>query len=79
MKREPAKFDSRRCPMKCEDGEIVVVRGEWCRWVRQRAGLSLREVARRMKLTAPYISDVELGRRAVTKRMRAFYEGLERR
>jgi predicted transcriptional regulator len=30
---------------------------------RQKAGLSLREVARRMQFTPAYVSDVELGRR----------------
>lgn len=30
---------------------------------REKSGLSLREVARRMGFTAPYLSDLELGRR----------------
>lgn len=37
--------------------------GKVARNARTRAGLSLREVARRMKLSAPFVSDLELGRR----------------
>jgi len=33
------------------------------RLARQRAGLRLREVARRMELSAGYVCDLELGRR----------------
>lgn len=33
---------------------------------REKKGISLREIARRMGLSAPYVSDVELGRRAPT-------------
>ena len=34
---------------------------------RRVAGISLREIARRMKLSAPYISDLEHGRRNWTQ------------
>ncbi len=37
--------------------------GELARADRERAGLSLRMVAKRMGFTPPYISDLELGRR----------------
>lgn len=37
--------------------------GKLARNARKAARLSLREVARRMKLSAPYVSDLELGRR----------------
>lgn len=47
------------------------------RRARENAGLSLREVARRLKMTAPYISDVELGRRNVSAKMLGFYQKLK--
>jgi len=37
--------------------------GAMNRIIRLKAGLSLREVARRMRFSASYISDLELGRR----------------
>ncbi len=38
--------------------------GEFIREKREAAGLSLRELARRLEITAPFLSDIELGRRA---------------
>lgn len=37
--------------------------GQTMRQLRKSHGVSLREVARRMKLSAPFVSDLELGRR----------------
>ena len=51
-------------------GELVrryeinqVETGRRARALRQKRGLSLREVARRMKVSAPFLSDLERGRR----------------
>lgn len=43
------------------------------RRARQDAGLSLREMARRACLSAPYLSDVERGNRRVTRRVAEAY------
>lgn len=40
--------------------------GQRLRELRERAGLSLRDVARAAKVSAPFLSDVELGRRFPT-------------
>jgi transcriptional regulator with XRE-family HTH domain len=40
--------------------------GRLAREARTKAGLSLREVARRLDLSAPYVGDLELGRRGWT-------------
>lgn len=40
--------------------------GQRLRELRERAGLSLREVAKAAKISAPFLSDVELGRRFPT-------------
>ena len=37
--------------------------GEFIRKKRDEVDLSLRELARRLEITAPYLSDIELGRR----------------
>lgn len=52
-----------RCP-KCDGtGKVGHVHGLSLRIARERAGLGLRETARRAKVSAPYLSDIELGRR----------------
>jgi transcriptional regulator with XRE-family HTH domain len=44
----------------------TVTMGQRLRELRERAGLSLREVAKAAKISAPFLSDVELGRRFPT-------------
>lgn len=43
--------------------------GEQMRAYREQSGLSLRSAAKAMKVSAPYLSDVELGRRNPTHRL----------
>jgi transcriptional regulator with XRE-family HTH domain len=45
---------------------LAVTMGQRLRGLRERAGLSLREVAKAAKISAPFLSDVELGRRFPT-------------
>jgi transcriptional regulator with XRE-family HTH domain len=42
------------------------VLGAWCRRQREGAGLTLRSLAKRLKISAPYLSDLEHGRRRWT-------------
>jgi transcriptional regulator with XRE-family HTH domain len=51
--------------------------GTSLREVRVAAGLSLRQMARLIGCSAPYLSDVELRRRRATPRIVAAYEALE--
>lgn len=44
----------------------IATMGQRLRDLRERAGLSLREVAKAAKISAPFLSDVELGRRFPT-------------
>lgn len=46
--------------------DLNVTMGQRLRELRERAGLSLREVAKAAKISAPFLSDVELGRRFPT-------------
>lgn len=46
-----------------------VTTGQLFRVARKKSKLSLREMARRLKLTAPYVSDLERGRRNWTEEM----------
>lgn len=50
-----------------------VATGRSARSARQRLGISLREVARRMDLSAPFIGDLELGRRNWTEQLAGLY------
>lgn len=45
--------------------------GQAMRARRKKAGLSLRETAERMDLSAPYLCDLELGRRAWSEALAA--------
>jgi len=45
---------------------LAVTMGQRLRELRENAGLSLREVAKAAKISAPFLSDVELGRRFPT-------------
>jgi transcriptional regulator with XRE-family HTH domain len=47
--------------------ETVATLGEAIRYVREQRGLSLRELARRVGVSAPFLSDVERNRRATDK------------
>lgn len=46
--------------------DLAATLGQRLRGLRARAGLSLREVAKAAKISAPFLSDVELGRRFPT-------------
>ena len=46
--------------------DFAATMGQRLRELRESAGLSLREVARAAKISAPFLSDVELGRRFTT-------------
>lgn len=57
----PAPVVIEQCP--CCGGEKRSTNGAVLRWERERAGLSVREVARRMGVSAAYLSDIERNRR----------------
>lgn len=73
--KQPAKFTHQSCPT-CGTPRSVV-NGEWLRFVRKGAGLTLRQFAERAGVSAPYICDIELNRRNCLPEMRARYEALE--
>lgn len=54
------------------------VDGAWLREQRKAAGLTLREVARRLGYTASYVCDVELNRRYASADLTARYLGAVR-
>jgi predicted transcriptional regulator len=56
----------RPCPLCGGSGQVLDDKaiGQAMRKMRVKAGLTGREVARRLKLSAAYVSDLELGRRA---------------
>lgn len=60
------------CP-RCS-APIVTINAAWLRHIRQAAGVSLREAARRFDRSAAYLSDVELGRRRATDALVGAYQ-----
>jgi hypothetical protein len=53
-----------------------VINGAWLRREREIAGMTLREMARRLDYSAAYLCDVEHNRRHCSPRIRAAYEAL---
>jgi len=58
---------------------LLATQGAAFRDHREDCGISLREVARRAELSAPFVSDVELGRRMASERLALIYDGLANR
>ncbi len=70
--KPPPKFTHGSCPT-CGSPKSVI-NGAWLRFVRLRAGLTLREFAKRAGVSAPYICDIERNRRNCLPEMRKNYE-----
>lgn len=58
---EPDKYRAGRCPT-CGH-KIIEISGAWLKWRRERAGLDQRTLAKRLKISGPYLSDIERNRR----------------
>lgn len=73
----PPRLHARiRCELCQGTGIIERINPAWLRWRRERAGLSLRSFADRLRFSAAYLCDIELGRRNVTAKILTAYEGL---
>lgn len=59
--RKPAMFMDIHC--KTCGGVDTVVDGAYLRWKRQRAGMTLRDLGKKLGVSAVYLSDIELNRR----------------
>jgi predicted transcriptional regulator len=67
------------CPTCSGTGKIVDPRDEGRDWrkKRKRSGYSLREIARRMNISAAFLSDLELGKRNWNEsKRRSFWEAI---
>jgi hypothetical protein len=73
MKAKP-KFVDMPCP-RCGTPKSVVD-GGWLRERRELAGVTLREMGRRLGFSAPYLSDVEWNRRNRLPAIVKAYEAL---
>lgn len=60
------QLEKERDYMKRREARLRVTMGQEMRKAREAAGLSLRETARRLSITAPFLSDMERGRRNAT-------------
>ena len=68
------KFCDQPC-RRCGASEAVL-NGAWLRLRREMAGLTLRELARRLGYSAAYLSDIERNRRNCLPKVREAYEAL---
>lgn len=57
-------------------GHIIKVKPDSLREVREKAGVSLRAMAKLLGFTPPYISDIERGRRNCTPKILKAYDKL---
>ena len=57
-------------------GKVERINPAWLRFMRERAGITLRAMAKRMGYSPCFVSDVERGRRAVPDAWRAEYAKL---
>lgn len=71
---ERGKFKQQPCP-QCGMPRSVI-NGQWLRDVRKKAGLTLREMAKRVEVSPAYICDIEHNRRNCLPAMRDAYECL---
>jgi predicted transcriptional regulator len=65
------------CPRCFGKGRIPIYLGADLRAIREASGLSLRELARRLSLSAAYLGDVELGQRRATDSIVNAYKALQ--
>ncbi len=77
MKNNIEKYVTEGCECCNGIGRIKRLNPLWMRLMRECSGISLREVAKKLKLSAPYISDVELGKRAGNSDIWNYYESLK--
>lgn len=74
MKRKEPKFRDQPCP-QCGTPRSVI-NGAWLRERRVAAGFTLRDFAKRVGVSAPYICDIERNRRNCLPAMRDAYENI---
>jgi hypothetical protein len=55
---------------------MQIVNPAWLRWKRVKARLSLRAMSAKVRFSAPYLCDIELGRRPVPARVHEAYRKL---
>jgi len=68
----------RTCPT-CGEGQIEKVNPVWLRHVREQAGVTLRAMAKRAGVSAPYLCDIEHERRNCPQRVYVEYLKLTKR
>lgn len=64
------------CPTCNGAGEVRKIAGSQLRLAREQKGISLRTMAKTLKFSAPYLCDVERGRRNCTKQIEQAYANL---
>lgn len=71
-----AKYKTMNCPDCKGEGKITHYNGAWVREKRLQWGVGLREMARDLKISASFLSDVELGKRRANADIIDFIEKL---
>lgn len=69
------KFTEEPCPT-CGSPRSII-NPKWLRTAREAANVAQSDLAKRLGYSAPYLCDIELGRRNCTPRVRKAYEALK--
>lgn len=73
-------MESMRIKMPCRScdgaGFNYVNNGAWIREKREKVGISLRNAAKKLEISASFLSDIELGKRNASYRVMNFFENL---
>lgn len=72
----PNKYIDIQCKNCVGSGSITTFNGNWIRYVREADHLSLRNAARQLKISAAFLSDIELGKRNANEKIIKFFESL---
>ena len=77
-KFKEAEEEFKRIVTECTEERVITelnenMLGSRLRKIREDSGMSLREMARRLSCSAPYLSDVENGKRGIRDRLGCLY------
>lgn len=74
---KPRKTRVWKCPTCKQKHDRV--NGRWLQWLRLKAGLTLREVATKAKVSHTFIRDIERNVNNCTRSVRGVYSNIERK
>lgn len=72
----PKKYTAKECEFCGGHGTVERINGYYIRVLRENAGISLRQAAIQLGVSAAYLSDMELGKARIKELVATFFEDL---